>query len=315
MSEMINLLSLDSDFELYRMKEKIKSENLISYEKISHFESELSLTNKHIQFKKLLITFDKFCRSHNVYYSLADGTLLGAYRHNMFIPWDDDVDVMMTRKEFYKLKKALMLQKNESETDENERLVEFRLLFCHRVTTKELYHKNIIMDIFVIDAIPQNKIEWEIKKTISRILRLSCFNISSIENIKNKKGVKKAVMLIAFPIVYVFGRVERLIFGKKVFKINEKLAFVKEPSDFSTKYTSNWRELNRVFKSEWFERYEDIEMENYRFMSIKNSEDYLVNMFGDWKKMPPLNDIRKEHDHIPDLLRDSYVNGWYDAIQ
>ena len=51
----------------------------------------------------LLLEFDKFCREHELQYYLAYGTLLGAIRHKGFIPWDDDVDVYMLRKDFEKL--------------------------------------------------------------------------------------------------------------------------------------------------------------------------------------------------------------------
>lgn len=49
---------------------------------------------KQIQLR-MLIEIDAFCRKHNIRYSLAYGTLIGAIRHKGFIPWDDDVDIMM----------------------------------------------------------------------------------------------------------------------------------------------------------------------------------------------------------------------------
>lgn len=52
----------------------------------------------------LLFKFDNVCRRHNLKYSLAFGSLLGAIRHNGFIPWDDDIDVVMPRADYEKLK-------------------------------------------------------------------------------------------------------------------------------------------------------------------------------------------------------------------
>ena len=55
--------------------------------------------------KELLFDFDDFCKEQSISYQMTFGTLLGAVRHQGFIPWDDDVDVLMTEEEFRKLQK------------------------------------------------------------------------------------------------------------------------------------------------------------------------------------------------------------------
>ena len=55
----------------------------------------------------ILLAVDKFCKEHNIKYSLACGTLLGAIRHKGFIPWDDDVDVCMTKENIRKFKNVI----------------------------------------------------------------------------------------------------------------------------------------------------------------------------------------------------------------
>ena len=51
----------------------------------------------------ILIHFDSFCKNEELYYTLAGGTLLGAIRHKGFIPWDDDIDVMMPREDYNRM--------------------------------------------------------------------------------------------------------------------------------------------------------------------------------------------------------------------
>lgn len=55
----------------------------------------------------MLHEFDDYCKAHDIQYTLEGGTALGAYRHQGFIPWDDDIDIRMDRAEYKKFCKAM----------------------------------------------------------------------------------------------------------------------------------------------------------------------------------------------------------------
>ena len=59
---------------------------------------------------EMLIQIDEICQKNNIKYSLSSGTVLGAVRHKGFIPWDDDLDLMLMRDEY---EKFLNLPKEE----------------------------------------------------------------------------------------------------------------------------------------------------------------------------------------------------------
>ena len=66
--------------------------------------------------KELLVILKdlaEICDRHGICWWLSSGTLLGAARNNGFIPWDDDIDIVMPRKEFKRLRKILMAEEND----------------------------------------------------------------------------------------------------------------------------------------------------------------------------------------------------------
>ncbi len=70
---------------------------------ISYDGNEYGVRNVHNLLLPLLELFDNHCRNYLIDYSLAYGTLLGCVRNQGFIPWDDDVDIVMSRSDFEKL--------------------------------------------------------------------------------------------------------------------------------------------------------------------------------------------------------------------
>ena len=69
--------------------------------------SEYGLETIHNDLLNLLKSFDSLCRNNNILYSLYAGSLLGAVREKGFIPWDDDVDVIMVYEEYVKLQSII----------------------------------------------------------------------------------------------------------------------------------------------------------------------------------------------------------------
>ena len=81
----------------------------------------LTIEEIHVEETKMLKKFIEFCEKNNLTYYICGGTLLGAIRHKGFIPWDDDIDVMMPRKEFEKLEKIL----NKKRISENLEFISY----------------------------------------------------------------------------------------------------------------------------------------------------------------------------------------------
>ena len=57
---------------------------------------------------EIMLVIDRICRENGFRYSIVYGTLLGAIRHRGFIPWDDDIDIAMTRSTYARLKEYIL---------------------------------------------------------------------------------------------------------------------------------------------------------------------------------------------------------------
>ena len=127
----------------------------------------------------LLIQFAEFCKKNNLYYCLAYGTLLGAIRHKGFIPWDDDIDVIMPRPDYEKFCKLVAEKKIATSLQNNStypfvKIIDTRTLVRERFAQKE--EVGIWIDVFVLDGNFNNRIinflHYKIAFVIKKILEI-----------------------------------------------------------------------------------------------------------------------------------------------
>ncbi len=139
----------------------------------------------------LLVEFDRVCKKHGLTYFADGGTLLGTIRHKGFIPWDDDVDLVMTRSEYEKLVKIAnkefqhpyFFQTTESDPGlvmGGSRLRNSDTTLISDFDNRRPYeNKGIFIDLYVLDNVPDDgrKIS-AIRKTLKvywRILRYAAY--------------------------------------------------------------------------------------------------------------------------------------------
>lgn len=122
----------------------------------------------HEKLKDLLFEFDDFCEAHGIEYMLSFGTLLGAVRHHGFIPWDDDIDLMLTRPNFEKLCALQSELPAHLKIDQGERIIKFRDDRYHYVRGQDMTKwQPIFLDLFVMrETGPESETLLKLKKWI-----------------------------------------------------------------------------------------------------------------------------------------------------
>lgn len=254
---------------------------------------------------EILLNFDKFCRNNNLNYYLAGGTLLGAIRHKGFIPWDDDIDVCMPRKDYLKFietfdgwDKNLQVRSNLKNNfgAPFSKIVDLRTKIDAKYTENDI-DTHLWIDVFPVDGLPENIAEVEkIYKDCDFYRRVLMLTEAKLGEGKNT--FRKYAKYILKPLANLYGK-QRCI--DKIEKIANKYTYE------SSKYVGivTWGLLGAgqmMLKSE-FEKVVEVEFEGYKFPAFSCWDGYLKGMYGDYMKLPPI-ELRKTHEMTAYLIED-----------
>lgn len=232
-----------------------------------------------------LCEFDRICKSHHINYTLAYGTLIGAIRHKGFIPWDDDVDVCVSRSDLQRLRSfankelgnGFFYQSQSSDNNWYRLYDKIRVdntVFREIAHEKEHIHQGVYIDVFPVDFLPDKKIP-ALFQLLSYKITSSILSAKYI-NLRSRHGINKAIAILLRVIFF-------LIKKKWLYVISEKIA----------SYTTNGKSI-RSFESAYreviprllFEEFVDVDFENSKFSSIAKYDYWLKSVYGDYMSLP-----------------------------
>ncbi|MGE6553754.1 LicD family protein [Exiguobacterium artemiae] len=255
---------------------------------------------KQIQIEALRFLIE-YLEKNKINYFIIAGTLLGAVRHKGFIPWDDDVDIGMTRQDYNKF---MTLFKNDFERN-NEALYflqnwdtdpHFAMPFSKLRVNNTIYkeevtqhvniHHGIYIDIFPFDDVHSNKLLSCIQEKGTMLLQKMILAKSSYRLTSRKMSVFYKVALFPFPKKLMIALIHAI--NAKNTKDNKLMVCSGGSYGFK----------KEVVEKQWFERSTILSFENLEVRAPSGYIPYLKNLYGDYTTLPPLHQRKSRHNII-----------------
>ena len=230
---------------------------------------------------ELMVIIDRFCRKNNIKYSLTGGSLLGAIRHQGFIPWDDDFDIMLTRKNFEKFKEKFYQQKRDCCVFERDQWV-------YRIRKKSKVKGYVpSIDFFIVDKVPKNPVICKIQLLLLKIMQ----GMLRTNEKENDYSLVYKIM------IKVLEKVGKLFKKNKIYKWYDRVSQWERRDDSSKVAILNdrFRLIGYQYDASLMSSYVDHTFETVKFQIIARYEDYLKLQFGNYMELPPEEERVPQH--------------------
>lgn len=249
---------------------------------------------------EIMIEIDRLCTKHNIRYYLAYGTLIGAIRHNGFIPWDDDIDIMMPYDDMIKFAKIceselderFFYQSPESEQEYGltiNRVRRNNSLLLEPTLMGKKVHQGIMVDIYPLFGAETTK--FKRKMQVVNAMRRALYMLD--EPVKNHGSIMKLGSSFLL-------KTKTLKHKKKIAKrLTDKMVKKSfDNSEFVTVLDSGIKEMSTTYKKEWFGNGIRHKFEDYEFIVPCDSDSVLRTYFGDYMQLPPVEERKYHHEYL-----------------
>lgn len=242
---------------------------------------------------EMLKGIDDFCQSHRITYFLTAGTLIGAIRHQGYIPWDDDIDIMMLRKDYDRFLDTFNGVVPNLKVEAPEKDWNFYAPYANVFDTRTvLYEKNksycgerisVKIDVFPFDNLPSNEfVYWLTRKVVlslNAIMRVKRLELPFSELSLKHKFIRMIFNWFPYPLAQMM--IHRIAVSNKE---NESADVFLRTFDIK----KPMRARREIFRKAVY-----VPFEQYSFPVPECSDEYLKIRYGDYMQLPP------EEERVP----------------
>ncbi len=240
-----------------------------------------------------LLEVDRICSKHNIKWFLGGGTMLGAARHKGFIPWDDDVDIMMLREDYDKflevapdeLPDGMILQDPKKDKTYNYAFAKLRLTGTMFATDFSKNHKGMdngfAFDIFCHDKTANSKLGQKIHSKLTLFWLAVTFNKWNHRKADNGSRVQSAITNLVKNILPLRFSTRMLMWTLEMFKHKRHAKYL---------YDGMGKSVHKGgFDKSWLDEVIRVDFCGYKMPVPAKYREYLRNHYGDYMELSPLS--------------------------
>ena len=246
---------------------------------------------------EILKLFKRICDKYGIRYSLHGGTLLGAVRHGGFIPWDDDLDVILDRSEYDRFieawneenPKGFYLQTKEKEEAYDRNFLKIRkegTQFLQEHDAPGAMHTGVFIDVEPVDRIPDKGF-----KRLKFYWHCFVYEIYSREYIPGGNALMRAIGRL---LLRVTSHEERM---KRLAELKKQVTAHNADATLQRIIIANFATLKRILPTNIMDSYTTMHFEDDDYMVIAGWDKLLRAWYGDYMSLP--GEEKQKPGHLP----------------